>query len=91
MQIDPEALRQRYNSLSDEAFLAIDRSELIEAACYDAEFERRGLAAVQRQKQRTPATFWKPPESSTATSSTRNSRTSGERIWNPSPMRSLRR
>jgi formiminotetrahydrofolate cyclodeaminase len=46
MQIDLEELRHKYSSLSDEALLAIDRAELVEAAqpCYDAELEMRGLS-----------------------------------------------
>ena len=32
MQLDPEYLRQRYASLSDEALLAVDRDELVEMA-----------------------------------------------------------
>src|SRR6185369_2473567 len=46
MQVDPEYLRQHYNSLSDEALLDIDRDDLIEAAktYYDAEVKSRGLA-----------------------------------------------
>ena len=45
MQIDVQALRQHYASLSDEEILAFDREDLIEAAqqCYDQELVRRGL------------------------------------------------
>lgn len=43
MQVDLEYLRRQYASLSDEALLALDRSELVEAAqkCYDEELIRR--------------------------------------------------
>ena len=46
MQADPDYLRHRYSSLSDDALLAIDRSDLVEIAqnFYDAEVKRRGLA-----------------------------------------------
>jgi hypothetical protein len=46
MQPDPDYLRQRYSSLSDDALLAIDRSDLIEMAqrYYDAEVKKRKLA-----------------------------------------------
>jgi len=52
MQIDPKYLRQQYSSLSDEALLAIDRSELVEIAqqCYDAELSERGLKQRRRAK-----------------------------------------
>jgi hypothetical protein len=43
MQVDPEYLRQHYDSLSDEALLAIKRSDLVEIAqkC------KRGLAPLR--------------------------------------------
>jgi hypothetical protein len=43
--IDPEYLRKYYAGLSDEALMAVDRSELVESgrAFYDEEIERRGL------------------------------------------------
>lgn len=46
MRPDPEYLRQHYSMLSDDALLAVERSELVEVAqtCYDAELSRRGLA-----------------------------------------------
>ena len=46
MELDPEYLRQRYDSLSDEALLAVDRNELVEMAqrILDEEIGRRGLA-----------------------------------------------
>jgi hypothetical protein len=45
LQIDPEEIRQRFDQLSDEGLLSIDRNELIELAqqYYDAEISRRGL------------------------------------------------
>ncbi len=46
MSIDPEYLREQYASLSDDALMAIDRADLIEAAqrCYDDEVARRHTA-----------------------------------------------
>ena len=46
MELDPEYLRQHYDSLSDEALLAVDRNELVEMAqtILDEEVGRRGLA-----------------------------------------------
>ena len=43
MPLDPEYLRHHYASLSDEALLELDRSELVETAqkCYDEELIRR--------------------------------------------------
>ena len=45
MQIDPEQLREEYDSLSDEALLQIHRADLIEDArrIYDEELARRQL------------------------------------------------
>ncbi len=45
MPTDPEYLRRHYTSLSDEALLAIDRTELVETAqqSYDDELVRRKL------------------------------------------------
>ena len=45
MPTDPEYLRRHYASLSDEALLEMDRSELVETAqkCYDDELQRRKL------------------------------------------------
>src|SRR5690348_13925132 len=53
MRIDSEYLREQYGSLSDEALLAIDRSDLVEAAqaCYDAELERRQLGRARKAPQ----------------------------------------
>jgi hypothetical protein len=44
--MDPESLRERYGALSDEALMAVNRSELTEfaRAFYDEEIERRGLS-----------------------------------------------
>jgi hypothetical protein len=49
LQIDLEELRRHYSLLSDEALVALNRDELIEAAqkCYEEELERRGLNEVQ--------------------------------------------
>lgn len=56
MQIDPEVLRQHYSSLSDDALLAVDGSELIDIAqrCYDAELEARGLASPMTSRPDGP-------------------------------------
>jgi hypothetical protein len=45
MELDPEYLRQHYASLSDEALLAVDRTELVELAnmIVDEEVSRRDL------------------------------------------------
>src|SRR5690349_22343976 len=45
MELDPEYLRQHYASLSDEALLAVDRTELVEMAkmIVDEEVRRRDL------------------------------------------------
>jgi hypothetical protein len=45
LQIDLDAIRQHYASLSDEELLHMSRADLTEAAqrCYDEEFSRRGL------------------------------------------------
>ena len=45
MELDPEYLRQHYDSLSDEALQAVDRNELVEMAqrILDEEIGRRGL------------------------------------------------
>jgi hypothetical protein len=46
MPVDSKYLREHYASLSDEALMAIDRAELVEAAqkCYDDEVSRRRQA-----------------------------------------------
>lgn len=45
MRIDPEEFRRRFEDLSDEALLEVDRDQLVDVAqeLYDAEVERRGL------------------------------------------------
>ncbi len=45
MKIDPVYLKRHYTSLSDDALLAVDRDDLVEAAraIYDAEVAERGL------------------------------------------------
>ena len=55
MAIDLEYLRQHYATLSDEALLAINRADLVEAArkCYEDELGRRKLA--ERSKARPAA------------------------------------
>ncbi len=49
MQLDPEYLRQHYDSLSDEALLAVDRNELVEIAqkILDEEVARRALVPLR--------------------------------------------
>jgi hypothetical protein len=45
LQIDLDDFRRRYEELSDEALLELDRDDLVDLArdCYDAELARRGL------------------------------------------------
>ncbi len=45
MKLDPAELRQQYESLSDEALLAMNREDLVDLAqqIYDEEVESRGL------------------------------------------------
>ena len=49
MQIDPEEFRRRFDELSDDALLEINRDELVDVAqeLYDAELERRGLLETE--------------------------------------------
>jgi hypothetical protein len=49
MPIDPEYLRQYYASLSDEAILAVNRADLVNAAqrYFDDEFRTRELSSVK--------------------------------------------
>jgi hypothetical protein len=58
MHLDPEYLRRHYDSLSDEALLAVDRNELVEMAqkILDDELGRRGLNPLRdtRRKHITP-------------------------------------
>ena len=51
MPIDPKYLREQYASLSDDALMAIDRAELVEAAqrCYDDEVARRRPARDENE------------------------------------------
>ena len=48
MEIHPEEIRQRFEQLSDQGLLSIDRNDLTELArqYYDAEISSRGLAAT---------------------------------------------
>ena len=50
MKIDPQDLRRQYAALSDQALLALDRTQLIEIArqCYDEELASRGLTPRRR-------------------------------------------
>ena len=47
MKVDAEDFRRVYESMNDDALLAVKRDELVEMAqqCYDAEVARRGLGA----------------------------------------------
>ena len=56
VQIDPQALRSHYASLSDDELLAIDEAELTEVAWkyYDAEFARRELSRANDDEQAAP-------------------------------------
>jgi hypothetical protein len=51
MKLDEDALRRHYASLSDEALLALDRGDLVEAAqkCFDNELAERGLTAFPEE------------------------------------------
>lgn len=53
MELDPKYLRQHYASLSDEALLEVNRSELVEAAqgILDDEVKRRELVPVKTARQ----------------------------------------
>jgi formiminotetrahydrofolate cyclodeaminase len=64
MRIDLEELRHKYSSFSDEALLAIDRAELVEAAqpCYDAELELRGLSPLPGAAEEEPSQEEQQPE-----------------------------
>ena len=55
MQVDLDDFRRRYEELSDDALLDLDRDELVDLArdCYDAELARRGL---RRNSTSPPAT-----------------------------------
>jgi hypothetical protein len=47
MKVDADDFRRVYESLNDEALLAVKRDELVDVAqqCYDVEVAKRGLAA----------------------------------------------
>lgn len=47
MQINPDEVRRRFDQLSDDALLEIDRNDLVELAqqYYDAEMSKRGLSS----------------------------------------------
>jgi hypothetical protein len=47
VKVDADDFRRVYDSLNDEALLAVKRDELVEVAqqCYDVEVAKRGLAA----------------------------------------------
>jgi hypothetical protein len=53
VEVDPAYLSRHYESLSDEALLAINRSDLVEIAqkCLGAELDRRGLAQARSVRQ----------------------------------------
>jgi len=62
MPTDPEYLRRHYASLSDEALLEIDHSELVETAqkCYDEEMNRRKLPSQRSSLPETASAADKP-------------------------------
>ena len=62
MPTDPEYLRRHYASLSDEALLAIDRRELVEAAqkCFDDELAQRKLPLQRGGEAETTTVEDKP-------------------------------
>ncbi|MGB7762800.1 MAG: hypothetical protein WBL61_23395 [Bryobacteraceae bacterium] len=64
MKLDPEYVREYYNSLTDEALLAVDRSDLVEMAqqCYDGEISRRGLARRGARRADDPPAVPVQPE-----------------------------
>ena len=53
MEIDPAEIQRRYDELSDEGLLSIDREDLTALAqsYYDAELQRRGLSAARGSEQ----------------------------------------
>jgi hypothetical protein len=61
MTIDPEFLRNHYAQLTDEALLAINRADLVEAAqqCYDDELKQRRLPSQRAKPAPRPST--EPP------------------------------
>ena len=64
LQSDTEDLRRHYDSLSDEALLAISRADLTEVAqrCYDAELSTRGMAPQLAAQDSSDAVLGFPPE-----------------------------
>jgi hypothetical protein len=61
MKLDPAELRKQYESLSDDALLAMNREDLVDLArqVYDEEVESRGLgspAAVESESGKPPET-----------------------------------
>ena len=64
MKLDPAELRRQYESLSDEALLAMDRDDLVDVAqqVYDEEVESRGLGCSTDTVESESA---KPPEDET--------------------------
>src|SRR5215472_4378267 len=56
MKPDLDYLRRHYESLNDEALLAVDRGDLVEAAqtLYDAELRKRGLGRDKTLRRSAP-------------------------------------
>jgi hypothetical protein len=56
MKLDPAELRQQYESLSDEALLAMNRGDLVDLArqVYDDEVESRGLGSSAEPAESEP-------------------------------------
>ena len=65
MQIDLEALRRHYASLSDEALSEIDRSDLVDLArqCYDVELARRHVNQTEGRSTFRAASVDRPDAS----------------------------
>lgn len=63
MQLDPEALRQHYDRLTDEALLEVPRDDLTDMArdLYDAELSKRGLDLSREESDNSEA----PPQRQT--------------------------
>jgi hypothetical protein len=57
VKVDADDFRRVYDSLNDEALLAVKRDELVEVAqqCYDIELARRGLAGPHAAADPAPA------------------------------------
>ena len=68
MKIDPVYLKRHYASLSDDALLALDRDDLVEAArqIYDAEITERGLDSDQPFDEMSDSTGDDPEFETTA-------------------------